>query len=199
MLSTIQTYTNLTWIANNLQWPEFSHLRHWGGDKLTAISYFSCMKLVLFLFSLKFFPRIQLMLVQHWIIWWLAIEQTISRNLNQRWLICVKRLWSSKVKGIGPNDMHTANTPSQRPHLREQGCLLSREIDIINKDHVSEIKDNLDDFRVTDLCKWGPLLWFSTAWNIFHKQPWIKLAAGLWKNDYLHPHKTVECYHWSIC
>ena len=70
-------------------------LTHWGRDKMAAIfqttfsNAFSWMKM--FKFRLRFhwslFPRVQLIILQHWFRWWLGAGQVTSHYLNQWWLI----------------------------------------------------------------------------------------------------------------
>ena len=72
----------------------FWRLTHWGRDKMPAISQtafsnaFSWMKM--YEFRIKFhwslFPRVQLMIFQHWSRWWLSAHQATSYYLNQWWI-----------------------------------------------------------------------------------------------------------------
>ena len=70
-------------------------LTHWGRDKMAAIFHttfsngFSWMKL--FKFRLRFhwslFPRVQIIIFQHWFRYWLGAGQATSHYLNQWWLV----------------------------------------------------------------------------------------------------------------
>ena len=68
-------------------------LTHWGHDKMasdfltTNSNAFSWMKIYKCWlgFHLILFPRVQLIIFQHWFRWWLGADQATSHYLNQWW------------------------------------------------------------------------------------------------------------------
>ena len=85
-----------------------TQLTHWGRDKMDAIfqttfsNGFSWMKMYEFRFkiSLKFVPRVQLTIFQHWFREWLGADQATSHYLNQSWYL-YRRIYAS----LGLNEL----------------------------------------------------------------------------------------------
>ena len=91
-------------------------LTHWGRDKMAAVSQttfsnaFSWMKMIEFRlrFYWSLFPRVQLIIFQHWFRWWLGAGQATSHYLNQWWLV-YWRIYTSlglnELTKLVPNDI----------------------------------------------------------------------------------------------
>ena len=77
-------------IMKHTQWLTF-----WGRDEMAVISQTTVSNAIFFnknvwislKISLKFFPRSELKICQHWCKWWLGADQATSHYLDQWWLI----------------------------------------------------------------------------------------------------------------
>ena len=80
-------------------------LTHWGRDNMAAIfqttfsNAFSWMKM--FKFRLRFHPRVQLTIFQHWFRLWLGAGQATSHYLNQWWSV-YWRIYASLGLKVNP-------------------------------------------------------------------------------------------------
>ena len=83
---------------------------HWGRDKIASIFQttfsiaFSWMKMFKFRLRVHWnlFPRVKLIIFQHWFRWWLGAGQVTSHYLNQWWLV-YWRIYAS----LGLNEIYS--------------------------------------------------------------------------------------------
>ena len=109
-----------------------SPLTHWGRHKMAAVSQttlsnaFSWMKMLEFRlrFHWSLFPRVQLIIIQHWFRYWLGAVQATSHYLNQWWLV-YWRIYAS----LGPNELKRSSnaetmSTSWRHHVASKSTIL---------------------------------------------------------------------------